>query len=149
MKIIILSRVEAQHIVPDLTVSNAVISITDPDDKAPAKFSTHDFTKHVLYLKFYDLDGNNQRILELLPEKFKNGLFTDNQAIQILDFVEKVKDEIDTLVVHCEAGISRSSGVAAALSSIYYGSDIHIFLNRRYCPNMFVYRKILNEYNKR
>jgi len=72
-------------------------------------------------------------------------MFTDQQAKQILQFINKYGKDVDLIVVHCEAGISRSAGVAGALSLIYNGSDQYYFDN--YLPNMLVYRKILNMYH--
>lgn len=126
---------------------NAVISITDPDNREPAKFSTTDFIKDVLYIKCFDVDKGSANF-HCYPERFKKGVFTKDHAIQILDFVEEMKNDIEILVVHCDAGISRSSGVAAALSLIYTGTDKGIFMDNRYRPNMHVYRTILNVYNK-
>jgi len=145
-KILILSKNIAEASVPHITNSNAVISITDPDSKNPAKFTVNNYTKDVLYIKCYDIDGRNDRTLECLPEKYRNGLFTDEHAKEVLTFVDNIKNDIDTLVCHCDAGISRSAGVAAAISLIFMGSDSRIFNSKKYIPNMFVYRKILNNY---
>ena len=54
--------------------------------------------------------------------------------------------EVDVIICQCSAGISRSAGVAAALGVILNGSDKEIFNDPKYCPNRFVYRTILNEY---
>ena len=43
------------------------------------------------------------------------GLFYDKHANQIVSFVDKHKDIIDTLVIHCYAGQSRSVAVGKAL----------------------------------
>lgn len=147
MKFMILNREAALDVVPHLVVPNAVISITDPNNKKPAQFAITDFTKDVLYIKCYDVDKSSANFF-WYPDRYKEGAFTKEQAVQILDFVEEVKDNIEILVVHCDAGISRSSGVAAALSLIYTGTDKGIFMDKRYVPNMFVYRTILNVYNR-
>lgn len=147
MKFLILSRRAALTVVPSLEISHAVISITDPDNRKPAQFTISDFTKDVLYIKCYDVDKGSANYF-WYPERYKKGAFTKEQAVEILDFMEEVKDDIDTLVVHCDAGISRSSGVAAALSLIYTGTDKGIFMDKRYTPNMFMYRTILNIHNK-
>ena len=73
-------------------------------------------------------------------------LFDEKMAKHILFFVESFKLDTNMIVVHCEAGISRSAGVAAALSLILNKTDQYYF--DHYCPNMLVYRKILNEYFK-
>jgi len=115
----------------------AVISIQDPDyDFVPLIES--DNLKGVCRLKFYDFDratGN---------ANYDEHLFNVSDAKNILTFVESIKDKIDLLCVHCVAGISRSAGVSAVLSKIYYGDDMYFF--QHYCPNMLVYRTILNEH---
>ena len=48
--------------------------------------------------------------------------------------------------MHCEAGQSRSAGVAAAIMKYLYNNDTDIFNNRYYKPNMLCYRKVLNAF---
>ena len=70
-------------------------------------------------------------------------LFEEDHAHRILDFVKTVWDRIDLLMVHCEAGISRSPAIAAAVSRIYYGDDAPFVLSHLYEPNPLVYRTML------
>ena len=49
------------------------------------------------------------------------------------------------VIVHCDAGISRSSGVAAAILKAKTGDDSQIFNSPKYRPNMRCYRIILDE----
>ena len=74
-------------------------------------------------------------------------IFDETYAEQILDFVDSYRDNIDLIVVHCEAGISRSSATAGALSLILNKTDQYFFDN--YLPNALVYRKIINVAVKR
>ena len=67
---------------------------------------------------------------------------TTEDAAEILDFVDKVWDKVEYLMVHCLAGMSRSPGVAAAVARLKYGNDDFYFKN--YMPNTMVYRTILN-----
>ena len=50
-------------------------------------------------------------------------------------------DEAEVFLIHCEVGLSRSPGIAAALSRIYFGDDgpwaEHDF------PNPLVYRLLI------
>ena len=48
------------------------------------------------------------------------------------------------VVLHCDAGMSRSPGLAAALSKVLVGDDTEFF--KRYRPNMRVYRTLLERY---
>ena len=75
-------------------------------------------------------------------------LFTEKQANMVIDFVEEVKDKIEMLVVHCEAGISRSPAVAGAISKVLFGDD-SAFFKGPYKPNMHVYRTIIDAAHKR
>lgn len=72
-------------------------------------------------------------------------LFSEEDAIQIVNFVEKNKDKIDTLVLHCFAGYSRSVGAAAAISKYYFNDDQKYFDCG--CPNRRIYRMILNQFH--
>jgi protein-tyrosine phosphatase len=85
-------------------------------------------------LAFHDLGEN-------APPEYQNGLFTDEQAAQIVAFV-KASDPTTTILVNCEAGVSRSAAVAAALAKFFNGDDSLMF--KKACPNMFVFRKMLN-----
>ncbi len=67
-------------------------------------------------------------------------LFNDAMARNVWDFVKKFPD-VDILICQCEAGISRSAGMAAGLSKIINGTDDMYF--DKYIPNRLVYRKIL------
>lgn len=68
---------------------------------------------------------------------------TDFQAQAIIGFVEGKLDKVDFFIVHCEAGQSRSAGVAAALSKWINGEDWDYFLNPKYTPNSYCYQIIL------
>ncbi len=74
-----------------------VISITRMEN-TPAKIKG---TKNVLYLFFDDNDTD----------------FNVNHVEQILDFVSRW--ELKRLFIHCDAGMSRSAGVAFALMAIF------------------------------
>lgn len=71
-------------------------------------------------------------------------LFSMDQAREVLDFVEQMREVkgVETIMVHCEGGVSRSPGIAAALSKIYNGDDM-MYFQRPYTPNSFVYNRIL------
>ena len=86
-----------------------------------------------LLIAFHDLD-------DLAPAEFHGGLFTDAQATQIVEFV-KGNDPDATILINCEAGVSRSSAVAASLSKFFNGDDNEVF--KHSVPNMFVFRKML------
>ena len=47
----------------------------------------------------------------------------ETHAKEIIDFALRWKDDVCDFIIHCEAGLSRSPGVALALSEILNGSD--------------------------
>ena len=69
---------------------------------------------------------------------------SNEQAQEIVDFVNKWYKNIDLIIVHCDAGISRSAGICAALSKWLINDDTPYFNGYSYIPNMVCYRKVLN-----
>jgi predicted protein tyrosine phosphatase len=90
----------------------------------------------ILQLAFYDTES-----------KTESNCFKEKHAEQILDFIDKVWDEAQLVMIHCLAGISRSPGVAASIAKIKYKNDDFYFNN--YIPNTLVYKTILETANKR
>jgi predicted protein tyrosine phosphatase len=135
MKIKVFNEEEIQHFITE--EKHIVVSIQDPNYGfviLPANSNRIDWVG----LNFYDLDEDT----EVFP--YSKFIFTSIQARIILDFVDLWKNKIDLICINCCAGISRSAGVAAALSKILNGDDSYYF--KHYLPNMLVYRKILKEY---
>lgn len=130
MNIIALSRADASKSVPPNNCY--VISITEPNEGPPF---LHSNWEDVLHLKFDDIDKVEKPLgtRELV-------LFDSHQAKQIINFVEKYKDNISILAIHCAAGISRSVGVHVALAKIYNTKDLY---SRYPCHNKHVARTIL------
>lgn len=114
------------------TPKTVIISVTDPCSSF-ANIDTSYYTDCLL-LKFGDT--------ELGDEQYP--AISEEQAALVRSFVESVKDKAECIVVNCDAGISRSSGMAAAIALYLNGSDREIFDNPRYSPNMMVYRLVLN-----
>jgi predicted protein tyrosine phosphatase len=113
---------------------SAVVSIsTNMQKYHTAVFSSPSNHIHaVLRLCFDDVEGGP-------------GCMQPEDASKIRQFVEANKDR--KIIVHCDAGISRSAGIAAALMKFYNGDDSMIFDSPRYRPNMLCYRLMLNELN--
>ncbi|MDN5503799.1 MAG: hypothetical protein L0H10_08250 [Comamonas sp.] len=109
---IAVSRRVAEQLPPLSTV--AMISITAPE-RAPAE--VHGFVQ-LLRLSFADVDFLNTEISARAKAKIKDG-FTSQQAKDIHAFVQALAPAIRTVVVHCEGGYSRSSGVVLALHNVY------------------------------
>ena len=70
-------------------------------------------------------------------------LFDRAMAGRIWDLVEQHRTTAEIIRVHCDAGLSRSPGVAAALALVLHGDDREFFA--RYRPNRLVYRTLLDE----
>ena len=130
MVIKVMSRANATEFFSHLHKERfAVISISDIDCENPV------FVKeplHRLKLHFADVEIEQPDCI------------TDEQANEISRFVFSVRDDVDMIIVHCMAGISRSAGVAAAIMKFLNNDDWDIFGNPKYCPNRTCYRKVLN-----
>ena len=63
--------------------------------------------------------------------------FSERDALRIWDFVERIRDQQHDLVVHCEAGMSRSAGIAVGLTTcLLPGQEAWYF--EHYVPNRHV-----------
>lgn len=95
-------------------------------------FDFHDVTKDYAAMLKKTYPGSNR--------KFK--LFSKNQAKKMINFIDKLKrDDRDLgLVIHCEAGVSRS-GAVGIFACRYLGIDEHKFraMHPLIKPNPFVY----------
>lgn len=115
-----------------------VISICEPGEPVP-KMQLDLNREHVHPIIIHDVDDiefakkNNYKILD------------KDQAREVLEVVERYKDKVKTIIVHCGAGICRSAGLGAALLLIYNGDDSEIMQSPRYKPNRHVFRMVLEE----
>lgn len=75
-----------------------------------------------------------------------NGLMSASAARAIANFCEKWHDQVDMLIVHCDGGVSRSAGVAAAILRWFTGDDSDIFRSRSKYPNMWCYTRVLDAF---
>lgn len=133
MKIIVKNKGSARSFeAPEDCQSWAAISVSSKPETWP------DLNQNKLIdwlkLSFDDIDyfiGNNYV------------LFDETYADKILNFIEKNK-HVDILLVHCEAGISRSPAIAAAISKIYLGYKEDQIYFEKYSPNMLVYKILLD-----
>jgi hypothetical protein len=128
-------RVICRECVPNILFEKSLfvlISITDAEDFPSVPHT--DYCLDVLRLSFHDLDK--------IDETGRYATITDDQAQKIAHFALKYENLVETIFCQCDAGISRSSGAAAALSRFFNGDDSFFF--ERYIPNRLVYRKVLN-----
>ena len=123
---------------------SAIISISDPYteyDSEPFADSDNNVVA-ILRVSFSDADTPGRDVYGREVED--DDLITDKDAATIVDFVERYKN--NKIIVHCDAGISRSSGVAAAILKHYTGNDDAVFDSRYFHPNMRCYFKVLKAF---
>ena len=125
--------------------TDAMISIMSPCGVHPERLIARD---HTIFLQFHDINPYGVEERHLTP--YKDGLMTKQHAQQILKFYEKIVNKqanISRLIIHCEAGVSRSPAVALALSLIH---DLKPSAYRLYrdhcCYNPYVFNMILNQW---
>lgn len=113
--------------------TSIVISIASKNSsKAAIKPDSINKIKNIQFVRFSDTDSTDG--------------IEDTDASKIKKFIiNHINDtDLDLIIVQCEAGQSRSAGVAAALMKYLWNDDTKIFNNRLYKPNMLCYRKVLN-----
>jgi predicted protein tyrosine phosphatase len=148
-------RFEATRI--DVPYRLLVISITDSEaDLAQFKCYAVADDKDVLRLCFHDIDPTSHEYdFESMYEDEitarRNRPMNPFHAKQIMPFLKsRLRDGVSVLLVHCEAGISRSISTAMALcdglgldrSIIDWKHDVH-----RDAPNRHVYDTVLATIN--
>ena len=130
--IIVKSRKEMIKSIKELKRPSMLISIRDVG--ARRILDENDNLIHRMHLEFEDWDANNDGEI----------VMSDDDARMVARFVRiAYYGSIDCdLYVNCEAGQSRSAGVAAAISKVLFDDDERFF--RMYHPNMLCYRKVYN-----
>lgn len=129
MKIQVSNRYLAENFTS--SIPWAVISIADSESEY-AKLSD-DNRIGLLQVAFCDIDN--------LISGYKR--MNQEDAVKILTFMDEVWDKADLLLIHCEAGVSRSAAVGAAISRIKLGHDGGYFNTHH--PNRWVYSRLLKE----
>ena len=112
----------------------ALISIMNHKRDCPERYPA----ERVLRLCFDDAEDS----------RFWQNLMTEEQADAICAFVLRYGREIDWLVVHCSAGVSRSPAIAAGILGGLRQDESEIWDNPGYQPNMFVYRLVREAFDR-
>jgi len=124
-----------------------VISITDPgqnqspDEQDHAKIPQSPNLKAILPVSFYDTNIDYENEEKTYP------CINDQQAARIAKFLMQhiVNNKQTPIVVcHCEAGISRSSGLAAAIVKFFDDDNDGMWISNHFYPNMTVFIKVFN-----
>lgn len=66
-----------------------------------------------------------------------------DDGIKIAKFINNWYNKVDNIIVHCDGGISRSAGVAAAIMRVKEGDDWPIFDSTTKHPNITCYLRTL------
>lgn len=97
----------------------------------------------ILGLCFHDLDLDAlRREDESAADSVRESCFSDQQARHVLDFARDAEE----LVVHCDAGMSRSTAIVFALTEWRNGVG-----EKTGCPNFYVVsvmRRVIRESHK-
>lgn len=130
MEFVVAGRKEIERGIPVRT-AYVVISITDPGSR-PARIPKSAGFRDVLRLQFHD--AIPLKIFRLPPDVV---LMNEDHAESIWQFVRQWQETVETIVVHCEQGMSRSPAVAAAICDALGGDNRWLF--QEYFPNRYVY----------
>ena len=142
MEILAMSRARAiQYCQTKHRHSSVIISISDPnmDYSSDPFMSPGNHVEAILPLCFCDADRPGTDVYG--NETDGSDLMSDEDARKVALFVTEYMT--DRIIVHCDAGISRSGGVAAAISKSLLHDDSEFFYSGQYRPNMWCYRKTL------
>ena len=126
MKIKSLSKQKASKYRP---INNClIISIQDGEKEyLPFKERTNHITrnryKDILFLYFDDLNSK-----DLEKDPYNSFAFKDYHAEQIISFLKKHyhAQDFDEIIIHCQAGVSRSHAVAL-FTAKYFEKDDELF----------------------
>lgn len=140
MKFVVLSRAGIESFEP-LNVMHIIISVSTPNYYyGPEKLPKNGFTLGILRLSFherYDIEAIDEASVKYCEKSKKlieaKEAFSEETAKTVLDFVRNYKDkEIETIIIHCDAGLARSPAMAAGLANTMFKNEENVFYARRY-----------------
>lgn len=91
---------------------------------------------------FEDILGRKPTPQEKRSIEKKYHMITESQAGEIAEFYFGVREKVKTLICQCEYGEARSAAVAAAISELESRERLQYFIDEKYFPNKFVFRKV-------
>lgn len=119
-----------------------IISISTPNDNFPSFYLKSDSViRDVFYIKMNDIEEDiyiNGRL------RYKAPTLEDLNGLK--EFVDKYKNSTIDIIVHCDAGISRSSAVAIVICRYLGLNDDWIWNDFNYHPNKLVLKLALEEF---
>ncbi len=126
---------------PQYRREGAVISIVNPDSKRcdydkdlneiPIDYSIYN---RKLFIEFIEFDYEHIEILKERNELDKYKIFSEELALEIIDFVDSIKLNTENLTVHCEAGICRLPAIGHSISELFKISNCysHVMPDHRF-----------------
>lgn len=105
-----------------------IVSITDEKDleKIPIRFHPAKNLVGVLHLPFIDIPPSMIEPTKTVYEQYEldNNAFSKELACSLIEFIDSYKEKYPNInvLVHCEAGVSRSQAVGAFLE-VYLSQD--------------------------
>ena len=105
-----------------------IVSITDEKDleKIPIRFHPAKNLVGVLHLPFIDIPPSMIEPTKTVYEQYEldNNAFSKGLACSLIEFIDSYKEKYPNInvLVHCEAGVSRSQAVGAFLE-VYLSQD--------------------------
>lgn len=127
LTVTVLSRSQISKIIANLPKESCVISINTPGEEHLP------FLVPTLYLDFTDSED-------------KDGM-TMIDANKVADFIKhNMENGHYCLYVHCDQGVSRSAGTAAAILRAYGKDEGQILDSSDYCINARCYEFVLNAF---
>lgn len=136
-KIAFVPQYVAESMVP--STNTAMISISTPEGRHNVSLNKKwEICGNLLEIDFHDIDIQDSNYT----------IFSREHAKTIIDFIESLSSDINTIIVHCLAGISRSAAVALFIHENYtntgyrmVGADAHNHLVRRRLEAELYFRK--------
>jgi predicted protein tyrosine phosphatase len=143
--VLILSHSRARGFRPEKfgVTTCSMIRVEDPNTAFKELIFKNQF-KAISYFNFDDA------VTEYNPAYGFMKLMTEQQAEEIVNFFEHIRDH-QLVVVHCYAGVCRSSAIAAAFCKFIGDKETHelIWNCGKYVPNTHVYFTLLDTLQKR
>jgi predicted protein tyrosine phosphatase len=133
-KIIVMSRDQAIKHSYHFNIDECVIISIGDVTQGNAKFNRNNpKIKGVLRLFFSDIEYQTETGI----------IMNENDAKMIKEFIDLHKEKVQSIVVHCQAGISRSSAIGAVIEKYLNGEESelnNIWKAHNYSPNGHCYK---------
>lgn len=122
--------------------TSLIISIKSSWDKTMPKVFISDQNKvlAILSLSFDDVEKEDTIDGREFCMSFEDG-------DKVANFIDQWYDKVEDIIVHCDGGVSRSAGVAAAIMRVKEGDDWPIFNSSVKHPNMTCYLRTLKGFH--